>query len=172
MRGEKTNSTRCVLRSLNVNGQLHLRHAMDAIYVQPYFRCMYHLPNPHFTEGPLSAASTPILASKYAFFRIFWGELQDWHILAKLQKQYFWLFLLNFHDFCNFWSISSFFSPILMSFHRNFTIFCVLKQKTLFSWDVKFAGFRNIFWENFRNYCKFCDETLVIAATTSYRRSL
>ena len=46
-------------------------------------------------EGSFSAVSTPIFASKYAFFSIF-RDVQDSYTFAPLRHS-------KFADFCNFW---------------------------------------------------------------------
>ena len=49
-------------------------------------------------EGSFSAVSTPIFASKYAFFSIF-RDVQDSYTFAPLRHS-------KFADFCNFWKNS------------------------------------------------------------------
>jgi hypothetical protein len=36
-----------------------------------YFRYMYQLPDPHFSDGSFSAVSKPIFATKYSFSAFF-----------------------------------------------------------------------------------------------------
>ena len=82
---------------------------------KPSGNYMYQLPNPHFgaetLDGPFSSVSTPIFASKYAFFSDF-RDLYENHFLASksckfLQKKRRNKFCRNFGNLEEFRRISS-----------------------------------------------------------------
>ena len=80
--------------------------------------------NPPTLEGSFSAVSTPPIARVGSFFSIF-RDQQYLHTFAPLQIQQNFVesFAENFIKFCNFRSNSSFFTPLLIKNHRNFTRF-------------------------------------------------
>ena len=92
----------------------------------------------HSFRGSFSAGSTPIFASKHAFFSIF-QDLQEYHLLAsKFAK-----FLRSLSEFCKHFGIflenskeSDFFFKILQILHRIFTDFCRISPSPLWAFEV------------------------------------